>query len=267
MWLTNPKSIALCPGWMVSTYPSRSTSAAAGAEDSPHVPLLPEGDGAAGDFREQAIVDQEPGTDLKLGSVGAKELGAVLVGPVVEDLADVVDISADGLGREDVAGLEVHAVLERAGHGGVGLGLVHLHVLDEQVQVREALGEGNRDAAPEATHVDHLGLAELRPVVAVQKVVQLVAGKFPLRCHSARKQLSILGTFGDVFEVSALDIVCEIERLMGSPSALLPWIFWIGGNGLLHSCLPSGPVLARLATSPLRPRAGNETCRVSRLKL
>lgn len=203
---------------MVSANPLNSTCAV-GAGNLPHVPLLPEGDGATWDFREQAIVDQEPGSGLELGIMGSKELGAVLVGPVVEDLTDVVHISTDGLWREDVAGLEVHAVLERAGHGGVGIGLVHLHVLDEQVEFREAFGKGNRDAAPEATHVDHLGLAESCPVVAVQEVVELIAGKLPLRCHSAGKQLSILGTFGNVFEVSALDIMCEVERLSSTSAS------------------------------------------------
>lgn len=179
----------------------------------PHVPLLPEGKRAAWNFRENAIVDKDTGSGLELGSMGSKELSAVLVGPVVEDLTDVIHIGTYRLCGEDVAGHEVDTVLERAGHSGMGVGLVHLHVLYKQVEVREALSKGNRDAAPEAAHVDYLGLAESCPVIAVQEMMELITGKLPLRCHAARKQLSILGTFGDVFEISSLDIMCKIERL------------------------------------------------------
>lgn len=113
-------------------------------------------------------MDQDPRPGLELGGVGAKQLSAVLVRPVVEDLADVVDLGTDRLRREDVARHEVHAVLERVGHGRVGIGLVHLHVLHEEVEVGEALGQGDRDAAPEAPNIDHLGITEPCPVVSVE---------------------------------------------------------------------------------------------------
>lgn len=158
-------------------------------------------------------MNQHPCSGLHLGSVSPEKFGAVLVRPVVEDLADVVNIGTDRLRREDVVRHEMNAFFERVWHGGVGVGFIHLHVLHQEVKVGETLGQRDGNATSETPHVDHFSHAKPLPVVAVEEVVQLITGKLPLRSHAASEQFSILSIFGNVFKVGAFHVVRKVESL------------------------------------------------------
>lgn len=122
----------------------------------------------------------------------------------MEDLADKIHVGGDGLLVKYVVRHELDATLKLGGHRRVRLLLVHAHVLDEHAQVGKSLSERQRDAAPEASQVDYLHMAEAGPVVVLKQVVEFVARKLPLDFHAGAEPSRSFLVLGYVAEVGAL---------------------------------------------------------------
>lgn len=83
-----------------------------------------------------------------------EDLDGVRVGVVVQDVAQEVDVSLDGLRREEVMRLEGDLALELSGEGRLEGGLQRGEVLNNEFQGGEFLGDGDGAVAYGAAHLE-----------------------------------------------------------------------------------------------------------------
>ena len=81
------------------------------------------------------------GAGLERGHEVLDDLVRVLLGPVVEDVLEEVEIGGDGLRGEEVVGLELDAVLELRGDCGLVVWLTLGQILDGDLDIGEGLGK------------------------------------------------------------------------------------------------------------------------------
>jgi hypothetical protein len=110
-------------------------------------------DNALGELSTHVLEADNLGTGLECGDEVLDDLLGVLLGPVVEDVLEQVKVGGDGLGGEEVVGLELDAVLELGRDSGLVVWLALGQILDGDLDIREGRGEDDVVVAGRTTNL------------------------------------------------------------------------------------------------------------------
>lgn len=119
--------------------------------------------------------------------------GTVLIRPVMEDPTEKVDIRLDGLKCEHVVNHELESVFELSWNIAIGLFDHLFHVLDNDREIGEVLGQFHGNMPGTSSNINHFDWAQRLPVIVGDNVRRVILLHRHIRFHTVCKSLGPLG--------------------------------------------------------------------------